>query len=163
MSFYFHNCSQTLTRASNRNFVAWINKFFIVQNNHLVDDFCFQIGEGIQHYHPKSTSKWFALLQLSASVWPLRQAKTIVLLAIFQVYFIWPCVASHVITSLLFLQTFGKNWPTGSKKSKIKLEWPYAHQSQVDHSYFSLTSYRTGWLFCSVQRILTLHRSVQQW
>ena len=61
-------------RSINRNFVVWINKFVIVRNNHLVDDFCLQIitskleEKGYQNYYPKSTSKWFALLQLSASV-----------------------------------------------------------------------------------------------
>ena len=30
-------------RSINRNFVVWINKFVIVQNNHLVDGFCLQI------------------------------------------------------------------------------------------------------------------------
>ena len=50
------------------------------------------------------------------TITPSQETAVVVLLAIFQVYFIWPRIASHVITSNFFGLTFGKNWPARSEK-----------------------------------------------
>ena len=116
-------------RSINRNFVVRINNFVMFET------ITSWMVSASRSSHPNlrrrdrklSSQEHFKMVHSFTTVCErLNITQSQVLLAIFQVYFIWPHVASHVITSifLFFFWTFGINWPARSEKCKMKLEWP---------------------------------------